>query len=369
MTQPPIFILGEARGEAEDRLNTSFVGPSGIELLRQLHSAEIIALSPRDRRGIDRYYTTNDSKAIDSIWARHADVVFRTNVFNLHPPSNNLEHLCGPKSAGIPGYPALLKSKYVLSTYSSHLERLSDEIISCDPNVILCLGNCALWALAGRTGITKYRGTTLLSSHTISDYKLLPSFHPAAVLRQPELRPTAIADLMKALHESTTPEIVRPTREIWIDPTLDDIREFTAQYIRGCELLSVDIETSGQRITCIGFAPSPAIALVVPLDDSRAKSGSYWETREDELRCWALIRSILEDSTTPKLFQNGLYDIAFLYKAYGIRVANAAEDTMLLHHALQPESLKGLGYLGSIYTDEGAWKHFRTMTETIKRED
>ena len=36
-------------------------------------------------------------------------------------------------------------------------------------------------------------------------------------------------------------------------------------------------------------------------------------------------------------------------------------------NALQPEGLKGLGYLGSIYSDEGAWKHMRKKDETIKR--
>jgi len=43
---------------------------------------------------------------------------------------------------------------------------------------------------------------------------------------------------------------------------------------------------------------------------------------------------------------------------------------MLLHHALQPESLKGLGYLGSIYTNEHNWKIMRDrVTKTIKRDD
>ena len=70
-----------------------------------------------------------------------------------------------------------------------------------------------------------------------------------------------------------------------------------------------------------------------------------------------------------KIFQNGLYDISFLWRAYGIGVRGAEEDTMLLHHALYPESLKGLGFLGSIYCDEGAWKGMRKGTETIKRED
>ena len=53
-----------------------------------------------------------------------------------------------------------------------------------------------------------------------------------------------------------------------------------------------------------------------------------------------------------------LYDISFLLRAYGIKTMNCAEDTMLLSHALQPEGLKGLGYLGSIYSDEGAWEAY-----------
>jgi len=77
---------------------------------------------------------------------------------------------------------------------------------------------------------------------------------------------------------------------------------------------------------------------------------------------------VLEDQSIPKLFQNGLYDVAFLWRAYGIRVRACTEDTMLLHHALQPESLKGLGYLGSIYTDHGPWKSERKKHETIKRD-
>lgn len=51
-----------------------------------------------------------------------------------------------------------------------------------------------------------------------------------------------------------------------------------------------------------------------------------------------------------------------------MKTYNAEHDTMLLHHALQPESLKGLGYLGSVYTDEQSWKQMRVRT-TIKRED
>lgn len=369
MTQPkPLVIIGEARGEAEHRANSSFIGPSGAELIRQLAESGIITLSSIDREYINRYYSTQDPSTLEAIWALHPEV-YRTNVFQLHPPKNDLTAFCGTKAEAISGYPALLKSKYVRAEFEPELERLQNELLTLDPNLILCLGNTALWAMAGRSGITKIRGTTLLSTHTISGFKLLPTYHPAAVLRQWELRPTAIADLMKADKEQAFPEIRRPHREIWIEPTLEEFEIFTSEYILKSDLLSVDIETSGSRITCIGFAPSAGLAIVVPFDDERTKGGCYWGTKADEAKCWRIVRRILGDASVPKLFQNGVFDIAFLWRAYGIKTLGAREDTMLLSHALHPESLKGLGYLGSLYSDEGSWKHMRKKHETIKRDN
>lgn len=362
----PIFIVGEAMGEQEERINAPFVGPSGIELLRMLNDAGIITLSKIDREYISDYYRRGDPKSVDSIWRLHPET-YRTNVFNIHPPGNKLEWFCGSKADGIPSYPALLASKYVRREFEPELDRLADEILAIDPNLIICLGNTALWALAGRTGVGKLRGTTCLSTHCVTGYKLLPTYHPAAVLREWSHRPTTVFDLIKAGREAQFPEVRRPACEIWIEPTLDDIRTFINDFIIGCDLLSVDIETSGTRITCIGFAPKPDLAIVIPFDDERTKGRSYWPTVQDERLAWRLVANVLTNGSIPKLFQNGLYDIAFLWRSYGIGVMGAMEDTMLLQHSLQPESLKGLGYLGSIYTDHGPWKSERKM-ETIGRD-
>lgn len=367
MSETNIVIVGEAPGEQEAKIGQSFVGPSGIELLRMLNESRIIRLSPFDLDYIRKYWSTNNPESIAAIWDLHPEI-HRTNVFRQHPPRNDLAYFCGPKSTAIPGYPTLLKSQFVREEFQDDLDQLATEINAHNPNVVLCLGNSALWALAGRTGITKLRGTTLLSTHCVADYKLLPTYHPAAVLRQWELRPTTIADLMKAKRESAYADIRRPQREIWIEPSLEDIKLFISTHIMGCRLLSVDIETSGSRITCIGFSPSPSLALVIPFDDERTKSGNYWPTREDETTVWGIIRGVLESVTIPKLFQNGLFDIAFLWRSMKIKVLGAAEDTMLLQHSLQPEALKGLGYLGSIYSDQGEWKTMRKKNETIKRD-
>lgn len=364
----PILLVGEAMGENEVKIGRGFVGQSGAELLRMLNDASVISFTAADRDYLGRYYRSYDPWCLDAIWELHPEVI-RTNVFQQHPPGNDLAYFCGPKDEGIPGFPALTKSKYVRKDLAYELDRLGDELIQSDPNVVVCLGNSALWALAGRTGITKLRGTTCISTHTVAGYKLLCTYHPAAVGRQWELRPTAIADLSKINREKDFPDVRRPPCEIWIEPSLEEIQTFIRDHVRRCKILSVDIETSGNQITCIGFAPGQDLACVIPIHDSRGKSGSYWPTPADERLCWELIRSVLEDRTIPKVFQNGLYDIAFLWRSVGIRTFGAMHDTMLLHHALQPESLKGLGYLGSIYTDHGPWKVERGKAATIKREE
>jgi uracil-DNA glycosylase len=362
-----VFLIGEAQGENEAKIQRGFCGMTGAELLRMLADAGVIDFTSADREYMQKWYRTKDPWTLSAIWDLHPEL-YRTNVFQQHPPGNDLAHFCGPKAEGIAYFPALLKSKYVRKEFQHELDRLGDEILTHDPNLVVCLGNSALWALSGRVGITKLRGTTCVSTHTISGYKLLLTYHPSAVTRQWELRPTTVADLSKILREKDHADVRRPPCEIWIEPTLQDIRQFIKEHIQGCKILSVDIETVGSQITCIGFAPRPDLALVIPIHDERTKTGCYWPTPQAERQCWELIRSVLEDPAIAKVYQNGMYDIPFVWRSTGIRTRGATHDTMLLHHALQPEALKGLGYLGSIYTDHGPWKAEHKAGKTIKRD-
>lgn len=378
----PILLLAEARGETEAAHSSTLIGASGVELLRMLHESRCLTLDGVDHDLIDFYYRTTNPRHLIDLWSRHPEI-HRTNVFNIHPPNNDLSHFLGPKSTAIPNYPMLKipKGKHTVPTggsfvqarWAPELERLGDEILRHNPNLVVCLGNCALWSLTGGTGVSKLRGTTLESTLTVTGYKLLPTYHPAAVLRNYEHRPIVIADLAKAARESTYAEIRRPAREIWIEPTYEDIQTFITAYVRSCPLLSVDIETSGTRITCIGFAPSADLAIVIPFDDERTASGSYWESQQTEHAIWDLIREVLESPSIPKLFQNGAYDIAFLWRSMKIKVLGAAHDTMLIQHSLQPEMLKALDFLGSVYSDESAWKteyrrKRKMKSATIKRD-
>ena len=174
-----------------------------------------MTLTSTDTDYIRAYYNHGDPRQLDMVWRLHPEVA-RLNVFNLHPPGNDMETLCG--TPRIPGYPALVKGKHIREEFQPHLDRLAHDVNSLNPNLIVALGATALWALCGLTSIGKLRGSTRLSTHTVADYKVLPVYHPAFVLRQYSQRPIAIADLMKAAREREYPEIRRLDREIWIEP-------------------------------------------------------------------------------------------------------------------------------------------------------
>lgn len=335
--QKPVLIVGEAWGEEEARRGKPFVGPSGGLLYGLLSQV-----------GIAR------------------EDCYVTNVFNLRPPGNQLEALCGPKTEGIENYRALVKNKYVLKKYQPELDRLWAEINRTRPNLIIALGNTALWALCKKNGIKKYRGSPLTTFD--GRYKVLPTWHPAAILRQWELRVVTLADLHKAKEEMGFAEVRRPERYIYMEPELADLWAFYGQFLRDQSFISADIETKDKTITEVGLATADGLhCLVVPFWDRDNISGNYWPTLEDEREAWAFVRHVMTEH--PCIGQNFSYDMQYFWRTVRIPCPHFIGDTMLLHHALQPEMEKSLGFLGSIYTNEPSWKFMRTDHSTLKLGD
>ena len=290
---------------------------------------------------------------------------FISNVFLDRPPGNSVDHFFTTKKEGSLELPPLKPGKYIKKEFVFEVLRLRAELAVVKPNLIVTLGGTATWALLGTGKISTVRGA--IDQALLVDgirCKVLPTYRPAAVCRQWELRPTVIADLMKALRESQTPELLLTNREIWIEPSIEEIWKFISLYIWEAKPLVIgfDIETKkNSQISCISFAPSNTRALVIPFIDERKEDWSYWNRTEEEY-AWSAVKTVLE-SIFPKVGQNGLYDIQYLWRQYGLRVNNYLHDTMLLHHSLQPELPKGLGFLGSVYCSERAWKKLRTFEE------
>jgi uracil-DNA glycosylase len=356
------MIVGEAYGQQEDLLKQPFVGASGKELKQLLRFA-----------GFD--------------WREEC---YLTNVFLERPPENNIEALCVKKREAEqlyaearpqlqtewPDFPwpdsytwAPLKAgKYFRPDRMGALARLQSEVAALRPNLIITTGATPTWAFLGSPKIGNLRGN-VAESTLCPGTKVLPVYHPAAILRQWSWRPILIADLLKARDESRFPEVRRPKRELWLEPSLEDLEEFEP-HLASAPLLSLDIETAHDQITCIGFATSWGHAIVVPFVDRRQPDFNYWPTSEEEVAALRWVRKWLQ-SPTPKVLQNGTYDLQWVWWKWGFPIRNYLQDTMLMHHAYQPEMEKSLGFMGSVYTNEGSWKLMRRhrKDETTKRDE
>lgn len=332
------MVVGQAPGSDDERLGVPFMGSSGRELKRMLVQAEI---DPKE--------------------------VFFTQVFLTKPHDGKIENFCGTK-AEVGGkdytHPPLSMGKYFKPELLFELTRLAQEIQEVQPTLIIALGNVAIWALLGQTGISKMRGSKFQTTiEGAEGFDVIPTYEPSAVLRQWDLRVIVVQDLIKC--ERFVREGFRQiSRRLLVDPTIKEVEDWFNKWIfnNPPPILSLDIETKRETITCIGFSPHPAEAICVPFFDPGQKDGNFWRTFDEEWRAYSLCKRVLEDPTIPKLGQNGLYDIQYLFR-YLIRVQNYTHDTMIRHHALYPEMEKGLGFMGTIYTDEAPWKLLRNRNK------
>ena len=141
-----VMIVGEAPGRDEDLAGKPFVGKAG-QLLDKMLAA--IGLG-RDREDAP---------------------VYITNVLPWRPPQNR-----DPKPDEI----AMMRPFLM-----RHIELAK-------PELIVIVGNWSCQALLGKRGITRLRGQWT----QVADLPALPMFHPAYLLRNPEVKREAWADLL-----------------------------------------------------------------------------------------------------------------------------------------------------------------------------
>lgn len=372
---PKIVLLGEAWGKEEEAMKQPFVGESGKELMRMLGEA-MPTVAPGLHAEISKILNYGNAWVKDRTeWFEEAGILL-TNVFSFRPTDNKIEtlHVAKKQIEKDPSYtlPPMARGKYLDPSYRGELSRLEAELLSLRPNVVVALGATATWALCGVGNIGSTRGTAASGALGSWKGKVVPTYHPAGVLRSWSWRPIVVADLMKATRESAFSEIRRPARRILINPSLSEAVEFINGLIsRGSIhnpiLIAADTETEARQITCLSLAAETDCAIVIPFWDKTKPGYSYW-SEQDEFYIWEHLKFLLESPRVRLLWQNGVYDFQYI-TPMNIKIHRSTEDTMLLHHALYPELQKGLGFLGSLYTNEASWKLMRNWKQDTEKRD
>jgi uracil-DNA glycosylase family 4 len=142
-----LMIIGEGPGEQEDQRGEPFVGPAGQMLDRMLSNV----------LGLER------------------DAVYIANVVKCRPPGNR-----NPLPEEI-------------ATCLPFLER---QIRAVQPKLVVLLGAVALRALLGGRSILRERGREVV--HRPTGVPVIPTLHPAYLLRKPEDKKLAFEDLKLA---------------------------------------------------------------------------------------------------------------------------------------------------------------------------
>lgn len=213
--------------------------------------------------------------------------------------------------------------------------------------------------LPGYPLLNKIRGSIYNLSNKV---KIIPSLHPKEVLFNSQWEFRCLSDWRKIKGELESGYFIAPERNHNITPDIPDIEAFYDQ-LRPDQALSVDIETWGGSIKCIGFAANERQSLVIPTESH------YWKQRTgielDLETAWDLIRDICHHEC-PKILQNGLFDTWWL-EEYKIYLNNFIWDTLGMHHALWPRDNHSLDFLASIYTKQPYWKDEAKEADEIVR--
>jgi uracil-DNA glycosylase family 4 len=293
-------IIGEAPGREEILFQKPFVGEAGRLLSRMLNECGI-----------------NEKE----LWI--------DNVCPFQPPKNDDEEI--PEEA--------------MAEYAREL----DERLASLPNLnlLIPLGNTALFWLTKKRGIYKWRGSLgvceIGQGEGKRQIKYLASFHPAFLLRNPGNTGKVLSDFGRIKREIEKPEVVLgpPKRTFLIYPKAKEVEEFLGE-CRQAPMVSIDIETNPKerQIICVGVAPSAKLAMCIP-----------WERKGDI----ELLKEFFS-SEQPKVGHfASLYD-NFWLSWFGIPINNLSLDTMYMHHCLNPAEDHSLAVIASLFTEEPYWK-------------
>lgn len=338
------MIVAEAPGAEEDKAGRPFVGAAGSELSRMLLEVGLLR---------------NDC--------------FITNVCRIRPPDNKLMHYIPTAKKDVTSDCVMMHDRMVKPVVWEGYQELLKEIEAVNPNIIICFGNLAFWALTGKSsnagdqdipsGITSWRGSleeSLVRRKDGTPYKIIPTYHPANILREWYNRYTAIHDLRRVLVEAETPQRTKPKRpyRFLIRPTYVEVMETLDSLYAKCEAgptdIVVDLETRKKHIACMGLGWSVLDAMCIPFMCVEKPEG-YWNDVE-EAEIWYTVSRVLTHPNARVIGQNFQYDSQYLYRRMKF-IPNVHWDTMTAHHVMFLVLPRALHFQASLYSDDYVyWK-------------
>ncbi|MGD9631375.1 MAG: DNA polymerase [Pyrinomonadaceae bacterium] len=307
-----IAIVGESPGKNEWTKRRPFVGYSGDLLNETLRSCGL-----------------------------HRRDVYITNVIKDHLPPAGRGRGKNKKKSKDEKSEFFFKNNRPTEVYFNGIMEVREELAEIKPNIVVPMGNYALWALRGHAEISKWRGS-ILESSILPGQKLVPTLHPAFFINSQlwHQYPLFEWDWQRITRESAFPDIRLPQYNFIIDPTPEEIEDAIVRFM-ACDLLTVDTEWYGpNKLAYIGFADSESDAVVIPYRSHAA------------LRAY---RAIL-GTDVRKIMQNAAFDIVALARQ-GIEVKGVVEDTMTGWNCCWASlRMKGLEDQASILTDQPYYK-------------
>lgn len=323
-----VMTIGEAPGADEDASGIPFVGKSG-----HLHDALLAA------SGVKR------------------ETCRVSNVIKHRPPNNKLESLehawwTDKKSKAKKfGCKYFADGMYYNDIVAEGLTEIKQEIKDCQPQVIVAFGNVPLWALTGNLGIANWRGSELVC-RDFPSIPVIPTYHPAYVLRVYSWRATVLHDLKVRAFGKHSQDRVPPNYSFHVAQAADaawglvmGIKAWVNNHPR--TWLSVDVETRYGRIACVGIATTALDAICIPM--MHVTGDRYWSDIDERMIAIG-IRELLEHPNVLVTGQNFNYDRQYFFRDPLFQFLPRLDfDTMIGQHLLLPGTPKDLSYLSSMY--------------------
>lgn len=326
------MAVGEAPGANEEVEGVPFVGSAGDEFDQMLAEVGIL----------DRMVAGQPVDA-DYLRKQRASRIFLTNVCKYRPPQNKIEDFFLDSKQTKPNQLIL-----------EGLSELKQEIATVQPKLILALGNTALWALTGHRGITKWRGSMLQFGRSL----LMPTYHPALILREWSWRATALHDLRRAVQALTAGSWPVLRRVFIVRPSFPDTIEVLNALISTADhhadrehpvRIASDLETRISRpkyIACHGIAWSAEECICIPSMCVERPEGYF--TADQEVAIWERERHLLTHSNVEVVGQFFLYDAQHFARWKGY-IPRLRHDTMFMQNVAYPGQPKGLDFISSMY--------------------